>query len=119
MPQAAYNLGVLVSRTRPAEGIRWCRRAAKLEPAEPKYAYTLAFYLNSSGDLDGARGVLEGLIERHPGYADAYLLLGGIHERQGRIDRAKNVYRRALANEHLRPRARSAITAKLRALSSR
>jgi tetratricopeptide (TPR) repeat protein len=116
MPQAAFNLGVLVAPTRPAEGIRWCRKAHELQPAQPRYAYTLAFFLNQSGDLDGARNVLQELVRRHPGYADAYLLLGGIHERRGRISSAREVYRRALQNQTLTPRARAAISASLRTL---
>jgi len=119
MPQAAYNLGVLIGGSRPAEAVRWCRRAHELQPDRPKYAYTLAFYLTRSGDLDGARLVLEETVRRDPAYADAVLLLGGIHERQGRTSRARDVYRRALTVENLPPRARQAIGERLRALSSR
>ena len=117
MPQAAFNLGVLLSRTRLAEAIQWCRKAHKLQPEQPRYAYTLAFFLNESGDLRGAREVLEQTVKRHPGYADAVLLLGGIHERQGRIDSAKQVCRRALESNQLTPQASLAITGRLRALS--
>lgn len=119
MPQAAFNLGVLLSRTRLAEAIQWCRRAHKLNPEQPRYAYTLAFFLNKSGELRGARDVLEQTVKRHPGYADAVLLLGGIHERQGRIDSARQVYRRALESNQLTPQARRAITGRLRVLSAR
>lgn len=55
---AAYNLCVIVARTRPEEAIGFCRRAAAAAPGEPKYPYTLAFYLSRQGDLPGAVAVL-------------------------------------------------------------
>jgi predicted Zn-dependent protease len=41
--------------------------------------------------------VLDGLIQRHPAYADAYVLLGGIYEKQGNRAEAESVYKRGLA----------------------
>lgn len=116
---AAYNLGVLLSSTdRVAEGIEWCRKASELSPEEAKYGYTYAFFLLESGDFLGARTKLEGLIERHPGYADAYLLLGASHEREHRMDEAASVYRQALEVEYLPERDRFRIAARLEALRS-
>src|SRR5208337_3215566 len=40
MAQAAYDLCVITSKDRISEAITWCRKAAKLRPEEPKYAYT-------------------------------------------------------------------------------
>ena len=42
---AAYNLGVILATRQPAEAVRWCGKAYKLQPDEPKYGYTYAFYL--------------------------------------------------------------------------
>ena len=32
------------------EAVTYCRKSADVRPREPKYAYTLAFYLNEKGD---------------------------------------------------------------------
>jgi len=82
MAQAAYNLCVITSKDRINEAVTWCRKAAELRPQEPRYAYTLAFYLNQKGDRDEAVRVLKGLVEAYPQYKDAEMLLKDI-SRQG------------------------------------
>ncbi len=72
---AAYNLCVLESEQDLRQAIRWCRQAADLRPQEPKYAYTLAFYVARSGDTRTAARILRELIGRHPAYTDARILL--------------------------------------------
>ena len=84
MAQAAYNLCVILSKDRPDEAVDFCRKAAEIRPDQPRYAYTLAFFHQQKGDLAGAAGVLDGLITKYPAYADAYVLLGGIYEKQGK-----------------------------------
>ncbi len=96
--EAAYNLAVLLSRDRMPEAIQFCRKAAEARPASPKYAYTLAFFLNQSGDVNGAIRVLTKLIDTNPPQGDAYGLLGMIYEKQGKTDQARDVYRRATTN---------------------
>jgi Flp pilus assembly protein TadD len=59
MDSAAYNLGVMLCKDRPEEGLTWCRKALELVPANPKYAFTLAFYLNENGRRDEAVALLE------------------------------------------------------------
>ncbi len=54
MAQAAYNLCIITAKDRIGEAVTWCRKASDLRPQEPKYAYTLAFYLNQKGDKDEA-----------------------------------------------------------------
>jgi tetratricopeptide (TPR) repeat protein len=109
---AAYNLGVILARDDVEEGLDWCRRAAALRPEEPKYAYTVAFYLDESGDGDGAAALLESLIETHPGYGDAWAMLGSIYERLGRIDDARALYRTAAENDRLPPGLRRQFAAR-------
>jgi hypothetical protein len=46
-----------------------------LAPESPAYAYTLAFYLDRSGDNDGAIRTLETLLAKHPDDRDAQTLL--------------------------------------------
>ena len=56
MAPAAYNLCILTAKDRPAEALSWCRKAVALNPQEPRYAYTLAFYQKDGKDLHGRGG---------------------------------------------------------------
>jgi Tfp pilus assembly protein PilF len=67
----------------------------------PRYAFTLAFYQQQKGDLVGAASVLDGLINQYPAYADAYVLLGAIYEKQEKKAQAEGVYRKGLAVESI------------------
>jgi tetratricopeptide (TPR) repeat protein len=68
MAQSAYNLSIITAKDRIDEAVAWCRKAAELRPQDPKYAYTLAFYLNQKGDRNEAIRTLRALIEKYPGY---------------------------------------------------
>ncbi len=98
LAQAAFNLGVLLAEKNPEECLRWCGQAARGEPGEPRYAYTLAFFQQRQGKLHEAVGTLQELIGREPAHPDAYLLLGRLYEGQGKPDQALAVYRRAARN---------------------
>jgi len=115
---AAYNLAVIVSKDRMPEAIEWCRKAREANPAEPKYAYTLAFFLYQAGRLEAATSVLEDVVNRWAAYVDGYVLLASIWESRREFERAGAVYRRALSIEGIAPRAREMLTAKLAALGS-
>jgi len=78
MAQAAYNLCVITAKDRINEAVTWCRKASDLRPQEPKYAYTLAFYLNRKGKKAEAIRVLKALVDKYPGYKDAEMLLKDI-----------------------------------------
>ena len=99
MAQAAYNLCIITSKDRLDEALTWCRKATVLRPQEPKYAFTLGFYLNQKGDTATAIKVLNSVIAKYPLYPDSYLLLGGIYEKQGNRSEAERVYGKALAVE--------------------
>ncbi|HVP10639.1 MAG TPA: tetratricopeptide repeat protein [Phycisphaerae bacterium] len=116
---AAYNLAVLVAQDRPEEAIEWCRKAARLRPQEPKYAYTLAFYLRQRGDADGAIVALRAVVDVDVPCLDAYLLLGQVYEEQGRRTEAIEVYRRAAENDKLPETVRARFTARAEAMSGR
>ena len=116
MAQAAYNLCVILSKDRPDEAVDFCRKAAEIRPDQPRYAYTLAFFHQQKGDLAGAADVLDGLITRYPAYADAYVLLGGIYEKQGKKAEAEGVYNRGLAVEGIPNQYKVAMKARLEAL---
>ena len=81
---AAYNLCVITSKDRINEAVTWCRKAAELRPQDPKYAYTLAFYLNQKGDRDEAIRTLKAMIEKYPGHKDAEMLLKEIRDKEKR-----------------------------------
>ena len=98
---AAYNLGVLLARDRPEECLEWCRRAATLRPQDTRYGYTFGFFLNQQGKTAEAVQALNAVLQQTPPSSEAYLLLGSLHERQGRWAEARSVYQRAMANAHL------------------
>lgn len=118
MAQAAYNLCLLIAKENLDEAVGFCRQAAEQRPELPRYAYTLAFFQQQRGDSAGAEAVLYALIAKHPGYADAYLLLGGVLEKQGANDKAKEVYRAGLAVEEMPANAKLAMQSRLAALAS-
>jgi predicted Zn-dependent protease len=99
--QAAYNLGILLSKSNPDEAIDWCRKATLLRPDESKYGYTLAFFQNQHNKVAEAVQILEKLIQREPADAQPYTLLAHIYEQQKKTRQALSVYRRAAANPHL------------------
>jgi tetratricopeptide (TPR) repeat protein len=113
---AAYNLAVLMAGRDLQETLALCRRAAELMPEEPKYAYTLAFYLRQSGNVGAAGETLRALLKRHPHYDMAIALLGSIYEETDRIPQALELYRLAVADERLPQRARFNFSMRLRAL---
>ncbi|MBM4326315.1 MAG: ammonia-forming cytochrome c nitrite reductase subunit c552 [Deltaproteobacteria bacterium] len=119
LAEAAYNLSVVLSKDRLEEAITWARKAAELRPREPKYAYTLGFFCYRKGDLREGEEVLRRLAQRHPAYADAYLLLGDTYEKQGRVGEATSLYRQALAQEGMSPQTRRLMETKLKRLSTR
>jgi Tfp pilus assembly protein PilF len=116
MAQAAYNLCVITSKDRITEAVTYCKKATDLRPQEPRYAYTLAFYQLQKGDEREAGKTLEGLIAKAPAYADSYLLLGGIYEKQGKKEEAEKIYQKALKTDGISDRDKSRIRAQLEAL---
>jgi predicted CXXCH cytochrome family protein len=95
---AAYNLAVLVGERHPAEAVPLARRAAALQPEDPRHAWTLGYFQARAGDLPGAAGTLEALLRDHPDYEDGWSLLAEVYARQGRMAEARELDRR-------RPRA--------------
>jgi tetratricopeptide (TPR) repeat protein len=82
MAQAAYNLCIITARDRINEAVTWCSKASELKPQEPRYAFTLAFYLNQKGDKDAAVRTLQAIVDKYPQYRDAEMLLKEIQEKQ-------------------------------------
>lgn len=103
MAAAAYNLCVLEAGENLGEAIGACRQAVGSAPDNPKYAYTLAFYQVRNKDLAGAARILKRLIRNHPGYTDAYMLLGQIYASKGARRAAAALYNRARKLRGRRP----------------
>jgi tetratricopeptide (TPR) repeat protein len=118
MAPAAYNLCILIAKDRPAEALSWCRKAVALNPQEPKYAFTLAFYQKEQGDLKAAATTLQELLAQRPAFTDAYLLLAEIYGQQGNRSEAEAVLRQAQQVESLSPRDRARVAAMLRKWST-
>ena len=74
MAQAAYNLCIITSKDRLEEAISFCGKASELRPDDPRYAFTLAYYLNQKGSTDDALRTLNAIIEKYPQYKDAQML---------------------------------------------
>jgi len=90
-----------------------------LQPANPKYAYTLAFCLHKKGDVDEALRILQATVKGNPPYAPVYELLVGIYEETGRLKEARAVCRSAVANETLPPADQLRFHARLQTLQNR
>jgi tetratricopeptide (TPR) repeat protein len=118
MAAAAYNLCILVAMERPAEALSWCWKAVELNPGEPKYAYTLAFYQKNQGDLKDAAATLKELLARRPEYVDGHLLLAEVYFQQGERSQAEGVLRQSLQMEDLSPRDKARVMAMLQKLNT-
>jgi Flp pilus assembly protein TadD len=112
---AAYNLAILVAEASPREAASLASRAADAAPQDPRHAFTQAFYLEKAGDARGAERVLRSLVSRHPGYRDAWALLGAILEGRGRGREAADVYKTAAATAALPAADRQAFAARAHA----
>jgi tetratricopeptide (TPR) repeat protein len=118
MAQAAYNLCVILSKDRLDEAVDFCRKAVEARSDVPRYAFTLAFYQQQKGDLVGAASALDGLINQYPAYADAYVLLGAIYEKQEKKAQAEGVYSRGLAVEGMPDHFKVRMKARLQVLNA-
>lgn len=118
MAPAAYNLCILSSKARPKYALSWCKKAVELNPQEPKYAYSLAFFQKEQGDLKNAAATLLDFLTRRPGFADGYLLLAEICLQQGDRPQAEAVLRQAQQVESLSPWDRARLAAALQKLSN-
>jgi tetratricopeptide (TPR) repeat protein len=98
---AAYNLGVLLAPEHPEEALTWSRRAVTLRPSEPKYSYTLGYFLAQQGKRDEAIAVLAKATETGSPSPDSIALLGELYESRRDWSEALAIYRTAAADERL------------------
>ena len=119
MPDAAYNLGVLLAEKDIDEAILWCRKAYELRPNEAKYGYTLGFYLRQTGDEDEAVKILRETIKRRPLYGDSYMLLGSIYEEREEFEEALSLYNEAMDIEELPEQFKRFLQTRVHAINDR
>jgi tetratricopeptide (TPR) repeat protein len=119
MAAAAYNLSVILGKKNLDEAVEWSRKAHELKPDDPKFAHTLAFYLQQKGETDTSIELLRQVIGREPHYYNAYFLLGEIYEGRRDYPAAAAVYRNALELERLPPSLQQQFQAKARAIKLR
>jgi len=66
-------------------------------PDDPFPRYGLAMELRTRGDVDAAIREFVTLMDRFPDYVPTYLMAGNTLAEVGRVDDAKDAYRRGLA----------------------
>ena len=98
---AAFNLGVMLAEKRPFEALAMVKKAHELQPDDPKYSYTYAFYLKEQGRLPQAIQVLRGVVNNKVPYSDAYVLLAHLFEAKGDFTKARAVYQQGAGNAAL------------------
>jgi Tfp pilus assembly protein PilF len=114
MAPAAYNLCVLLGEKRTDEALGFCRQATTIQPNEPRYGWTYAYYQKKKGDSKAAARTLEDLLNRQPAFADGYLLLAEIRFQKGDRKGAEQVLEKALDVPSLSQRDRAKIEGSLR-----
>ncbi len=72
----------------------WLRVA---QPLEPKWVYYLADVRRTSGDYEADERLLNNTVLLSPGYAPAWLQLGQLQFKSGRLDEAQHSFERRLA----------------------
>lgn len=118
MAQAAYNLGLLLHQKNPNQAMALILKAYETSP-NPRYAFTLAYYMNQAGNPAAAEKMLAHSLRQWPWHADFYLLLADMHLADKQDDKARKVLEAALAGGHLAPMDRRRLAGKLKSLKSR
>lgn len=98
---AAYNLSVIASSKNMDEAIRFAEIAVRNDPMNPKYPYTLGYFLFQQQQYDRAEIILKKMIDSFRSFGDAYLLLYEIYVRTGKSEEARQLTKRALENPEL------------------
>jgi tetratricopeptide (TPR) repeat protein len=87
----------------PKSAIDWANRSLRLDADAPSTYYVKAAALARFGAAGPAEQVLGEAIRREPGNFLSYALLGDLYTREGRLGRATQAYRAALARNPQEP----------------
>jgi tetratricopeptide (TPR) repeat protein len=95
---ARHNLAVVLYRqNRAAEALPHIERLLEVDPADPSYLNLKAACLTLTGDYEGAIGLYEAVLRKHPGQPKAWLSYGHALKTAGRQADSVAAYRRSLA----------------------
>ena len=78
MAEAAFNLSLLMLETNADEALQLSRKASKLRPDNPRFAYTLALLLYRAKEPTEALQVLQPIIQANPNNREAIALYAEI-----------------------------------------
>lgn len=96
---AAKNLSVIVASRSLAEAVEFAEIAAKAQPENPEYAYTLAYYQMEIGQKNEAIKTLKNIIKTNPQFLTATSFLAEIYLRDGKKQEALLLFKNALKVE--------------------
>jgi Tfp pilus assembly protein PilF len=113
---AYFNLAVMFAAEKPKNSLEWCRKAHEIEPDDPKYAYTYAFYLDRNDKTDLAVALLKKMVDKKVAHPETYALLADIYIKQKKIVETRSVYRKALENKNLPEQTRMGFMDSMRKL---
>jgi len=116
---AAFNLCVLMMERRDASGLTYCQQAANAVPGSEKYAFSLAFYLDRTGNTADALRFLETFNARQACGMETRLLLADLYLKSGRNREALSIYQQAASSRDLPQEQRLFVERRLRALPAR
>ncbi len=106
---AAYNLSVISARYDIQQAVNYAEIAAKVNPNDPKYAYTLGYFQLQNNQKENAIITLKKLVAEQPQFLNAVSLLADIYVRDGKIQEAILVYQKALRTEGISEQDKMAI----------
>jgi tetratricopeptide (TPR) repeat protein len=116
---AAFNLCVLMMERRDAGGLAYCQQAVKAAPGNEKYTFSLAFYLDQTGNSGPALRLLEAFRARYGCGLETSLLLADLYLKTGNNSGALAIYQEAAARRDLAQEQRAFIERRLRALRAK
>ena len=116
---AAFNLCVIMMERRDTAGLTYCEQAVKAAPDNEKFAFSLAFYLDQTGNSGRACQFLAAFRARYGCGLEASLLLADLSVKTGNSGEALAIYREAAARRDLPQEQRAFIERRLRALQAR
>jgi hypothetical protein len=101
MAPAAYNLGVLLCQKNDKEGLPWLESAATEMPENWDYTSSCLYFLHQEGRSMEMEQVLKRVIDTGRASPQAYFALAGRYEREGRLEEAAAICRKAKLAGHL------------------
>jgi tetratricopeptide (TPR) repeat protein len=119
MAAAAHNLGIMAAASGEDSlqtALAYCKMASELAPAEARYAYTYAYYLEQAGRTAEALASLRKTIGLHPDFVDAYALAGQLYLKSGDKAGLKKLFSDAVNHPALAPETRQALNEQLQQL---